>query len=143
MVTDQGTTDGHMVIHVPEPGLVIDASIVQDLSVLEAAYRHIGYSAPTVELVPPGPVPPETVEFDYDESLRVTWHLQPQWTGTLNRLLDDADLDRISQHGALRLAHDALDVMNDLRQDNPGLDLLGHHPLVDTLILGGRGLVPS
>ncbi|GAB3259819.1 hypothetical protein [Kineosporia babensis] len=140
VVTDQGTTDGHMVIHVPEPGLVIDATIVQNLTILEAAYHNVGYSVPTVELIPPGPAPVEPVEFVYDESLRVTWHLQAQWTGTMNRLLDDEELKRLAQHGATSLARDALNEMNGLLQDEPRLDVLGHHRQVDALLLGNTAL---
>ncbi|GLY33432.1 hypothetical protein [Kineosporia sp. NBRC 101731] len=141
-VSDPGMTDGHMVLLVPVPGLVIDASIVQNLTILRRAYRDTLYSVPAVAAVPPGAIPSADVEFAYDESLRVTWQLHPQWTHILDQVLAYDDLRFITEHGALVFAHHAMTLIAALMEDDPSLDFSRTHPRVDALARGTVLLPP-
>ncbi len=141
-VSDPGMTDGHMVLHVPEPGLIIDASIVQDLSILHRAYRDVTYSVPAVAAVPLGAIPAGEVEFAYDDTLRVTWQLHPQWTPILDGVLVYDELRLISDRGALVFAHHAMAVITALLEDDPSLDFSRTHPHVDALARGDVLLPP-
>ena len=146
-VTAEGATDGHMVVHAPSFGRIIDPTIVQDPSILAAAYRDPRYSIPAIVAVPAVPADPAALTsiepaYAYDENLHVTWTLRPDWTHLLDGVLDFPDSEEAARRGSTGLAHDTLDLIRELDADRDLHALIGLYPHLGPL-LDGRAQLPA
>lgn len=137
VVFPDGTTTGHMIVWTSSFGHLIDATLVQDPTLLAAAHRDPVYSMPLFL-----PVPADRDEFlrtqpmlALDERLHASWVLLPEWTAAMEPVLD-GPMGLVASLGALVLATDALDVMRRLGDERDLSGLPARYPRLGALIAG-------
>jgi hypothetical protein len=143
VVFPDGTTTGHMIVWTSSFGHLIDATLVQDPTLLAAAHHDPLYSMPVFM-----PVPADRAAFlrtepvlALDERLHVSWVLRPEWTAAMEPVLD-GPMGLIASLGALALATDALEVVRDLGDERDLSSLPARYPRLGRL-LAGQERLPS
>jgi hypothetical protein len=143
IVWPDGTTTGHMIVWTPSFAHLIDATLVQDPTLLAAAQSNAVYSMPVFL-----PVPATRDEFlqtrpvlALDERLSVSWVLLPEWTTAMDPVLNGPTGLAVTL-GGLALATDALQVVRGLGEDRDLSRLPGLYPRLGAL-LAGREHLPA
>jgi hypothetical protein len=143
IVYPDGTTTGHMIVWTSSFAHLIDATLVQDPTLLAAARRDPMYSMPVFV-----PVPADRDEFlqtrsvlALDERLYASWVLLPEWTATMDPVLNGTMGVAVTL-GALALATDALDVVRNLGDDRDLSRLSVLYPRPGALLAGQEHLPP-
>jgi len=132
-----------MVVWTPSFAQLIDATLVQDPTLLSMARVDPLYSTPVLVKVPT----------DRDELLRTrpvlalddrlfaSWVLLPEWTATMDAVLA-GPLGPAASLGALALATDALKALRGLSEDRDLDPLSARYPRLGAL-LAGREHLPA
>ncbi len=141
VVFPDGTTTGHMIVWTSSFGHLIDATLVQDPTLLAAAHRDPVYSMPVFL-----PVPADRDAFlrtepmlVLDERLRASWILRPEWTAAMAPVLD-GPMGLVARLGALALATDALEVVRDLGDERDLSSLAARSARLGRLLAGQESL---
>ena len=138
-----GTTTGHMVVWTSTFARLVDATLVQDPTLLALAHTDAVYSMPVLARAPAQRTQLWRAELGIllTDDLHVTWLLQPQWTDLANQVLV-GDLQTAAVHGALGLATDALRVITGLGEDRDLGELSTLYPTLAALLTGDAELPP-
>lgn len=135
IISPDGTTTGHMVVWTPSFAQLIDATLVQDPTLLAAARNNPLYSIPVLASVPRdlGELVEARPLVTLDEQLRASWVLIPEWTSLMDPVLD-AEAGTAVTLGALGLATGALDLIDDLGEQRDLNELRLMYPKLGSLL---------
>lgn len=141
IVLPDGTTTGHMVVWTPSFAQLIDATLVQDPTLLAAARDNPLYSIPVLASVPCdlGDLVEARPLVTLDEHLRASWVLIPEWTSIMDPVLDGEAGTAVTR-GALALATSALDLIHDLGEERDLNELRLMYPKLGRLLAGQQFL---